>query len=70
MEIIKSSYPDRQDFPLSRILICDLHFDAKDILKKTEKTVLADGALPKHLCVFCPFYDFVAFSFFNYTFGC
>lgn len=58
MEIIKASYPEGQNLPSSRIVICDLHFDGEDILKKAGKTVLKEGALPKHLYVifhFCLF---------------
>lgn len=58
MEIIKSSYPEGQDLPLSRIHICDLHFNKEDILQKAEKIVLKDGALPTDLYVFLLFCHF------------
>lgn len=62
MEVIKSSYPDGQDLPLSRVLTCDLHFDQEDILIKAEKTVLKDGAMPKCFYVFFSLYILYNFS--------
>lgn len=46
MEIINSSYPEGLSLPTSRVVVCDLHFEANDIVKRGEKKYLVDGAVP------------------------
>lgn len=45
--IIKSTYPENVPFPISKIVICDLHFDASDIITLGSKKHLTIDAVPK-----------------------
>lgn len=46
MEIIKSTYPEGKQLPSSKIVICDLHFNASEITKQGERNMLVNNAMP------------------------
>lgn len=49
MPIIRSSYPNGRTIPDSRIVICDLHFDANEIVTIGGKRKVLPSAVPKIL---------------------
>lgn len=60
MPLIKSTYPENVLFPQSKIVVCDLHFEAKYILGSEKKKLLVPGAVLSVRCVFNIFLRFLA----------
>lgn len=49
---ITSSYPEGGFELTPRAVVCDLHFDENDMVKRMNKTILNKGSCPKHVYVF------------------
>lgn len=43
--LIKSTYPEKVSFPQSKIVVCDLHFNADSVLTLGNKKQLINGAI-------------------------